>query len=141
MAGPEASPRVLLFPTPPVAEQKEKNQAADTSLEKPVRSLVFSPSFLVLEHTKNPEILSPSLQHPDLLCSSSPVRRLPCGCVISGHFSVREFPCSLPPASSSPCSSGFSWRILVLDLWGALVRELSARFCASEVSKFMVMLI
>ncbi|GKU95934.1 hypothetical protein SLEP1_g9230 [Rubroshorea leprosula] len=114
MAGPEASPRVLLFPTPPVAEQKEKNQAADTSLEKP---------------------------HPDLLCSSSPVRRLPCGCVISGHFSVREFPCSLPPASSSPCSSGFSWRILVLDLWGALVRELSARFCASEVSKFMVMLI
>ncbi|GKV21547.1 hypothetical protein SLEP1_g31517 [Rubroshorea leprosula] len=50
---------------------------------------------------------------------------LNCSCS-SNFWETREFPADLPPASSSPCSSGFSWKILVkLSTW---------RFCDTRFS-------
>ncbi|GKV17201.1 hypothetical protein SLEP1_g27736 [Rubroshorea leprosula] len=48
---------------------------------------------------------------------------------------ARELPPQIAAGSSPTCSPIFGWKLWFLILGGALVRELSVRFYASEVSK------
>ncbi|GKV46011.1 hypothetical protein SLEP1_g53034 [Rubroshorea leprosula] len=68
------------------------------------------------------------MKKPDLPCSALSFRRLLLLWVISGHFFGLRDSSSTAADFSSPCSSGFSWRIMVSDRSVSLVRELSARF-------------
>ncbi|GKV51112.1 hypothetical protein SLEP1_g57788 [Rubroshorea leprosula] len=89
-------------------------------------------SLLVLEPIKNPEVSPPSLQKPDLLCFA-----LSAGCSCYGGRIAWVLACRRPLLL--PARSGSCWKFLVLDRPVSLVRELSARFYVSEVSKIMVM--
>ncbi|GKU99409.1 hypothetical protein SLEP1_g12264 [Rubroshorea leprosula] len=100
--------------------RRKKRGTRQPCLRKPVESLIF-PFFLVQEPDLEPRNLFPCWKIPDLLCLSSPVRRL---LLLAVSFSPALAAGLLPP-----CSSGFSWKILVLDRFVSLVRDLSARFC------------
>ncbi|GKV35587.1 hypothetical protein SLEP1_g43835 [Rubroshorea leprosula] len=69
------------------------------------------------------------MQKPDLLCFALSVG---CSCCGGELLGLRDSSLHLPSASLPNCSS-----VLLAKL--CLVRELSARFYASEISKFMVM--
>ncbi|GKV48777.1 hypothetical protein SLEP1_g55570 [Rubroshorea leprosula] len=97
----------------PRGKKKEgTKQAAGPSLEETGEKAWISPPFLVLE----PRSLPPLLEKPDLPCSaSSPPAALALWGRIGLFFLIREFlPCTTA-GLFSPCSSGFSWRIMVSD--------------------------
>ncbi|GKU88962.1 hypothetical protein SLEP1_g3167 [Rubroshorea leprosula] len=96
----------------PLQPENPPLQAASTSFEKLVRKLGISPPFLSKNLIWNPEIFPPAgNSRSALLCS-------PAALVVGANclgFGLRDSSLQLPPAFSSPCSSGFSWKILVPD--------------------------
>ncbi|GKV22583.1 hypothetical protein SLEP1_g32443 [Rubroshorea leprosula] len=116
------------------AGDREKNKNGRGIRVEDKGGLVFSPSFLVLKPIKNPEISPPSLQKPDLLCFALSAGCSCCGGELLG-FWFRELPPADPTGLPQSASSGSLLVNSGSRSFCQLVRELSARFYASEEVK------
>ncbi|GKV50747.1 hypothetical protein SLEP1_g57443 [Rubroshorea leprosula] len=112
---------------PPLQPNKRSPAPTPFFLRKPVRGLVFAFLFLFENQigALKPSPLAEKISRSTLLCLHC---WLLCGWVISGHFFGRELLLQIPAGNFPNCSSGFSWRILVLECSVTRALVLNLRF-------------